>query len=185
MVKIYETERLLLKILDKSSTDAVLDFYKRNKEFFQEWEPIRDEEFYTKNYQKDLLLEEYENIHKGKTLRLWLFKKDEDKNIIGSVCFSNIVRGCFQSCHLGYKMDLKEINQGYITEAIRKGIEIIFDDYGLHRIEANIMPKNVRSLRVVEKLGFTNEGLSRQYLKINGKWEDHVHMVLLNDNDEI
>jgi ribosomal-protein-alanine N-acetyltransferase len=50
----------------------------------------------------------------------------------------------------------------------------------LHRIEANIMPRNQRSLRVVEKLGFVDEGLSRDYLKINEKWEDHIHMVLLN-----
>jgi ribosomal-protein-alanine N-acetyltransferase len=68
------------------------------------------------------------------------------------------------------------------TEAIKKGIDLVFNDYGLHRIEANVMPKNVRSLRVTEKLGFYNEGIAHKYLKINGIWEDHVHMVLLNDN---
>ncbi|WP_330651588.1 GNAT family N-acetyltransferase [Tepidibacter aestuarii] len=68
-----------------------------------------------------------------------------------------------------------------MSEAIKKGIDIIFNQYKLHRIEANIMPKNKASLRVVEKLGFYNEGLALKYLKINGKWEDHIHMVLLND----
>lgn len=58
---------------------------------------------------------------------------------------------------------------------------IIFDDMKLHRIEANIMPKNKQSLKVVEKLGFYDEGLAYKYLKINGKWEDHIHMVLLNN----
>lgn len=58
----------------------------------------------------------------------------------------------------------------------------MFNDFGIHRIEANIMPKNKRSLRVVEKLGFYNEGIANKYLNINGKWEDHIHMVLLNDN---
>jgi ribosomal-protein-alanine N-acetyltransferase len=86
------------------------------------------------------------------------------------------------SCYLGYNLDGQEINQGYMTEALRKGIEIIFDEYKLHRIEASILPRNVRSAAVLEKLGFVNEGLSRDYLKINGKWEDHFHMVLLNDN---
>jgi len=57
----------------------------------------------------------------------------------------------------------------------------MFNEFGLHRIEANIMPKNKRSLRVAPKLGFVNEGTASQYLKINGKWEDHIHMVLLND----
>ncbi len=58
----------------------------------------------------------------------------------------------------------------------------MFDEEGLHRIEANIMPKNSASMKVVKKLGFYDEGLAYQYLKINGTWEDHIHMVLLNPN---
>jgi ribosomal-protein-alanine N-acetyltransferase len=69
-----------------------------------------------------------------------------------------------------------------MAEALRRGIQIIFEDYGLHRIEASIMPRNQRSIKVTEKLGFVNEGLSRRYLKINGVWEDHIHMVLLNED---
>jgi ribosomal-protein-alanine N-acetyltransferase len=60
----------------------------------------------------------------------------------------------------------------------------MFGEYGLHRIEANIMPRNAASLRVVEKAGFHREGLAKKYLKINGVWEDHIHMVLLNDRME-
>jgi [ribosomal protein S5]-alanine N-acetyltransferase len=127
MKKVYETEKLILKVLDKSYAELVVDYYLRNKSFLEEW-------------------------------------------------------GAFLSCHLGYKLDKDEINKGYITEAIQKGIEVMFNEFGLHRIEANIMPKNKRSLRVVEKLGFYNEGLAYKYLKINDKWEDHIHMVLLNDN---
>ncbi|MDF2805036.1 MAG: alanine acetyltransferase [Anaerocolumna sp.] len=97
------------------------------------------------------------------------------------ISFSNIVRGAFLSCHLGYSLDEQYINQGYVTEAIRTGIEVIFKEYKLHRIEANIMPRNLRSKKVCEKLGFKEEGLAKDYLKINGKWEDHIHMVLLND----
>ncbi len=57
----------------------------------------------------------------------------------------------------------------------------MLNKFGLHRIEANIILKNIRSLRVVEKLGFYNEGLAYKYLNINGKWEDHIHVVLLNE----
>ena len=85
------------------------------------------------------------------------------------------------SCHLGYKLDNDEINKGYMTEAVEKSIDIIFNEFKLHRIEANIMPRNISSLKVAEKLGFYNEGLAYKYLKINGKWEDHIHMVLLNE----
>jgi len=92
----------------------------------------------------------------------------------------NIVRGVFLSCHLGYGLDKDEINKGYMTEALNAVIRFAFDKVKLHRIEANVMPRNKPSIRIVEKLGFKNEGLARKYLKINGKWEDHIHFVVLN-----
>lgn len=184
MNRIYETERLLLKVLDGKAAKLVLDYVKRNKEFLDEWEPAKSEGFYEMDYHVKQLNKDLEEIERGNSLRLWIFRKEDSKTerIIGSVGFSNIVRGGFLSCFLGYKLDKDEINKGYITEAIKKGIDIMFNEYGLHRIEANIMPRNNRSLRVVEKLGFKYEGTSPRYLRINNKWEDHVHMVLLNDN---
>jgi ribosomal-protein-alanine N-acetyltransferase len=115
--------------------------------------------------------------------RFWLFKRADTAYTaaIGNLAFNNIVRGAFQSCHLGYQLDEREINQGFITEALQRAIAYAFEDLRLHRIEANVMPRNQRSRRVVEKLGFGEEGLARQYLKINGVWEDHIHYVLLND----
>lgn len=182
MQKIYETERLILKILDKSYAELVIDYYERNKSFLEKWETVKTNEFYEKQYQEEQLDKELSNIENKRSFRLWIFKKENSNTIIGSVVFNNIVWGAFLSCHLGYKLDKEEINKGYITEAIQKGTEVVFNEFGLHRIEANIMPENKRSLRVVEKLGFYNEGLAYKYLKINGKWEDHIHMVLLNDN---
>jgi ribosomal-protein-alanine N-acetyltransferase len=181
MDKIYTTDRLILKILDNTYAELVLDYYLRNKEFLEVWEPIKTDDFYSINRQKEQLSNELEHINNGNTFKLWIFKKENDHKIIGSIAFTNIVRGCFLSCFLGYKLDKDEINQGYITEAIQKGIEIMFQELGMHRIEVNIMPKNKPSLRAVEKLGFYNEGMAYKYLKINGTWEDHIHMVLLND----
>lgn len=182
MQGIYETKRLTLKILDKSYAKLVLDYYLRNKTFLDEWEPLRNEEFYKIEYHEKQLESDLFSIEKGNSFRIWIFKKNDDSRIIGSVGFSNIVQGAFLSCHLGYKLDKDELNKGFITEAIKKGIDIIFNEYKLHRIEANIMPKNKRSLRVVEKLGFYNEGLAYKYLRINGVWEDHIHMVIINEN---
>lgn len=56
----------------------------------------------------------------------------------------------------------------------------MFNEYTLHRIEATVMPNNSSSLKVLNKLKFQNEGLSKKYQKINGKWENHIHMALLN-----
>lgn len=180
--KQYETERLVVKVLDETFADKVLDYYIRNSDFLGEWEPIRDANFYEAEYHKKLLQSDTCNIENGNLLRLWVFKKEDEDKVIGAVAFNNIVRGSFLSCHLGYKLDKDELNKGYVSEAINKGIDIIFNEYKLHRIEANIMPKNKASMRVMEKLGFYNEGLAYKYLKIHGQWEDHIHMVLLNDN---
>lgn len=182
----YETKRLVLKVLDDSNAHVVLDHALRNRDFLKELEPLKPKDYYTIEFQKNLLLKEYEETFRGNFLKLYIFKKEDEgcEKTIGSVSFSNIVRGGFLSCFLGYKLDKDEINRGYMTEAVNKGIDIMFKEYGLHRIEANIMPRNKPSMRVVEKLGFCNEGLSRKYLNINGKWEDHIHMVILNEEME-
>ena len=181
MQRIYETERLYLRVLDRSQAALVLDYYTRNRVFLAPWEPIREPAFYTLPYQREWLKKELRDFEERNSLRLYLQKKQDPTRVIGMVCFNNIVRGAFDSCFLGYKSDSGEERQGYLTEALKKGIAIMFEEYGLHRIEANIMPRNTRSLRLVEKLGFENEGLARRYLKINGVWEDHIHMVLLRD----
>lgn len=139
MQMVYETRRLKIKVLDKSSAELVIDYYLKNKAFLEEWESIKDEDFYTKQYQEEQLEKELLNVENNSSFRMWIFKKQDDNRIIGSVGFSNIVRGAFQSCHLGYKLDQDEINKGYITEAIQKGIDIMFNEFKLHRIEANIM----------------------------------------------
>lgn len=180
MKVIYETERLILKPIFSGYEEEVLSFYIRNKEFLSEWEPIREEEFYTLEFQKQQLNKELEDMERGNSKRFWIFEKGSAE-IIGMINFSSIVRGVFLSCFLGYKIDKDKANKGYMTEGLTKAIDIIFEEEGLHRIEANIMPKNKRSIRVVEKLGFENEGLSKKYLKINGNWENHIHMVLLNE----
>ncbi|MFP4697649.1 MAG: GNAT family N-acetyltransferase [Eubacteriales bacterium] len=181
MKELYRTKRLTLKILDHNSSGLVLDFYSRNKAFLRPWEPLKSPYFYTASYHKKILSFEYREILAHKCLRLWLFKDIDFTKTIGTISFNNIIRGSFQSCVLGYKLDSKEIKKGYMSEAIKEGINIMFNNYKLHRIEANIMPTNKASLNLVEKLGFINEGLSKKYIKINGKWEDHIRMALINE----
>lgn len=176
----YDSDRLYLRIFKPKNAAEVLDYYKRNHSFLNEWEPRRTRDFYTLSYQKRQLFTEY-NMFKDKSLvRFWIIKKNDNK-LIGNVCYSNIIMGNFKSCFLGYKLDKDEINNGYMTEAIERTVQIMFDDFGLHRIEANVVPRNLRSLKVMEKLNFEREGFSKRYLKINGKWEDHIHFAVYND----
>ena len=181
-----ETERLVLKVLDSSYAPMVLDFFIRNKDFLQQWEPFKEDTFYSLEFQRDQLAAELQKMNEGRQFRVWIFEKEDKcfEKIIGSVSLNEIVRGCFHSCFLGYRIDEHKRNQGYMTEAVRAVIDYGFNTLILHRVEANIMPHNIASLRVVEKLGFINEGLARRYLKINGLWKDHIHMVLLNESME-
>jgi ribosomal-protein-alanine N-acetyltransferase len=180
MKEIYHTDRLILRILRPKDAGLVLDYVSRNKDFLKEWETDRPDDYYTLSHQKGILKRDYRRFKDGQMLRLWIFKKDDPNKVIGTIALDNIIRGPFLSCFLGYRLDRDNINRGYTTEALGELIQIAFHEMSLHRIEANIMPRNQRSLRVVEKLGFVDEGLSRDYLKINEKWEDHIHMVLLN-----
>jgi ribosomal-protein-alanine N-acetyltransferase len=180
MKELY-TERLRLSMADESKAELVLDYFKRNREFLTEWEVKRDESYFTVKEQESLLRQDLDLTAAGMLAKFWIYKLHEPQRIIGSVTLSNIVRGPFLSCTLGYRLDQTELNQGFVSEAIKRLIAYAFHELGLHRIEANIMPRNDASRRVAEKLGFHYEGLALRYLRINGKWEDHIHMVLLNE----
>ena len=177
----FETERLILKTLNKINAPALLDYFKRNKDFLEPWEVERDKDFFTVDCMALLINDDNEGLKAGHTLRLWISKREDPQKIIGSVAITSITRGAFQNAFLGYRLDENEINKGYMTEAIKEMVDIAFNRLRLHRLEANIIPRNKRSIRTVEKVGFEYEGVSKKYLKINGVWEDHVHMVLLNE----
>lgn len=176
----FETDRLDMRILNRTDAPKLLHYFKRNEAFLEPWEVKREPAFFTVEHMEGIIEDDILGLNQGHTLRLWLFKKDDPRRIIGSVALSNIVRGAFLSSYIGYRLDGQETNKGYMTEAVRAMVDIAFDRLRLHRIEANIIPRNKASLRTVEKAGFEYEGLSPKYLKINGVWEDHVHMVIRN-----
>ncbi len=180
---IYETKRLLLKPLDKSDSPLLREYLLSNKSFLEQWEPKREADYFEIDSIEKMLKFEKQAANERNALSLYIFKKDDGK-LIGNVKLSSIVYGIFLSCFAGYKLDKDELGKGYMTEALREVVRIAFEEYGLHRIEANIMPRNKASRKVVKKLGFKKEGKANKYLKINEVWEDHIHYVLLNENIE-
>ncbi len=181
---ILETQRLILKSLGPDLSEPLLQFRIRNKDFFRPWSPAYAEDYFTIEYtSKNAAFIEAETESR-RTIKFVLFKKEDQTNIIGSVSLSNIIMGPFKSCFMGYRIDEAENNKGFATEAIREVIRYGFEELGLHRIEANIIPRNAASIRIADKTGFTYEGLSKKYLKINGVWEDHMHYAILNEKLE-
>jgi ribosomal-protein-alanine N-acetyltransferase len=99
--------------------------------------------------------------------------------IVGLCTLSEIVRAGFQSAYLGFHGMAPFAMQGLMTEAVKLTAHHAFHSLGLHRLEANIQPDNVRSIALVRRLGFTKEGYSRDYLQIGGRWRDHERWALL------
>ncbi len=106
---------------------------------------------------------------------------DGDGQIAGVVNLSEIVTGVFLSAYLGFYGMAGFARRGLMTEAVRQAVEFAFGDLGLHRVEANIQPGNVRSIALINRLGFQKEGYSPRYLKIGGEWRDHERWALLAD----
>ena len=98
--------------------------------------------------------------------------------IMGAVALNEIVRGPFQSCFLGYWIGHEFARRGFMTEAVALIVRHAFACLGLHRVEANIIPKNRASLALIRHAGFRHEGLARRYLCIAGRWQDHEHWAL-------
>ncbi len=187
--RIVETDRLILKRMTEADTQAALNFYLENKSFHSRWSPVREPGFYTLEGQRRIIQREIEQEKNDEGLRLWILSCDRTKRvtagiILGNISLSQIIHGHFQSAFLGYQMDYRYINNGYATEALQAMLKIAFTQMKLHRIEANIMPENEASRAVTKNLGFTEEGLAKMYLRINGNWEDHIHYVLLREEWE-
>ncbi|MBH5316195.1 GNAT family N-acetyltransferase [Paenibacillus sp. GSMTC-2017] len=162
---------------------ALLDIKLRNRDFFQPFEPIRDESHYTlEGQQKDLTncMVSLQN-DQAYTFGIHLSENDE---LIGRIALTGVARGPFQNANLGYFIDQKHNGNGYATTAVSLCVKKAFTEFGLHRIQAGVMPKNLPSIRVLEKAAFRQEGLAKAYLKINGAWEDHFLYAITAEDKE-
>lgn len=179
MDSIYYTKHLILRILDPSFAPSVLNFYQLNRIHFEPWEPLRPPNFYTTSYHRCLLTAEHNLLRNRQAIRYFLFEKENTHKIIGSVNFYHIERSPENTCKLGYKLSTPAGHKGYATEAVSFLIPRIFTDFNLHRMEADIMATNLPSIRLIEKLNFTLEGITREGFEVCGKREDHLRYALL------
>lgn len=180
MYKEYATERLILKTLSIVDAKITVDYYNKNEKFLEKWDPAHEELFFSQNYQENMLARHQIEMINGKSLKLWIFKKENPYTTIGNVHFNNIIRGSFLSCYIHFQLDERELGYGYAREAVDRAIKVIFDEYKLHRIEANVLPNNTAALSLLSSIGFHKEGLSLKRMYMKGKWEDHIRMVILN-----
>ena len=105
-----------------------------------------------------------------------------DKRIVGAINLSQIFMGPFCSAYLGYYIGAPYAHQGYMTEALQLMLKFAFKQLKLHRLEANVQPRNLASIALVKRAGFVREGFSRRYLKIGGRWRDHQRWAMLAED---
>ena len=178
----YETDRLILKILKPECALQVLDFYNRDKELFEKYETNRLPDFYTVAHQQRLLRFEYNAAVKQTTIRFYVFLKEDISKIIGTVCLHDICKPYYSSAEIGYKFSSESHHNGYATEAIKCCLDMAFYDLDLNRITAMVCKGNDPSVRLLERMGFTMEGICREYLCLNGQMKDHFQYSILRSD---
>jgi len=108
--------------------------------------------------------------------------RTRDGGLAGTINISEIVRGAFKSAYLGYYGFEPYAGRGYMSAGLAAVVRLAFRRHRLHRLEANIQPGNLASIRLVRGLGFRQEGVSRRYLKIAGRWRDHERWAILAED---
>jgi ribosomal-protein-alanine N-acetyltransferase len=106
-------------------------------------------------------------------------------SLIGALTLSNVRRGVAQAASMGYWIGAGHKGRGLMTEAVRAVLPFAFETLRLHRLEAACLEDNVASRRVLEKSGFLREGIARRYLKIDGRWRDHLVYACLEDDPRV
>jgi ribosomal-protein-alanine N-acetyltransferase len=178
---VIETPRLCLTLLPPSAARRMVAYYTDNLEHFAPFDPPRPSDFFTEEYWARRLGKNIEEAAQGGALRLEMVPRD-DRNgpVVGVVNFTQIFRGPLLACVLGFSLDQASVGRGLMQEGAGAAIRHVFDVLGLHRIEANHLPTNERSARLLARLGFVVEGYAKEYLFIDGAWRDHVRTALTN-----
>jgi len=176
-----KTQRLILRIPDPEEGAAMAAYYRENREYLRPWEPERPDSFFTAEFWEKDLRRMNNEFFLGQSARLVIFLKEAPREAVLGVCnFTYFMRGVFHACFLGYSIAEKYQGKGIMYEALKAAILFVTDTFGLHRIMANYMPRNERSGKLLRKLGFSVEGYARDYLRIAGKWEDHILTALIS-----
>ena len=174
---LLRTERTLLTILAPPEHALMLRYQLDNLAHLAPWEPARDAAFFTPDASRTRIEEAHAAALAGLAFHFAAFAGER---IVATCNLTNIVRGVFQACHLGYSVDRAAQGKGLMQEVAQAAIAFAFGELGLHRVMANHAPENQRSARLLARLGFAREGLARSYLKIDGRWQDMVLNSLLN-----
>jgi len=165
---------------------AFAAFMVRNAAHFKRWDPPQPATVGTAAHWRRVLAAAVREFRNGSSLRWALFDANDRNSarLLGRINFTQIFRGPFQSCVLGYQLDVDAEGKGLMFEALRAALDDLFIARRMHRVQAAFVPENVRSAKLLERLGFERIGLARRYLFIDGAWRDHVLSALTHEDPD-
>jgi ribosomal-protein-alanine N-acetyltransferase len=152
-----------------------------SRAFLAPWEPTWPADDLTRASFRRRLRRYSEDQRADLAYPFFVFRQ-ADNALVGGLTLGNIRRGVAQAGSLGYWMGAAYARQGLMTAAVRAIAGFAFGTLRLHRIEAACIPGNIPSIRLLEKCGFAREGYAREYLCINGVWQDHLLYARLRDD---
>jgi ribosomal-protein-alanine N-acetyltransferase len=185
MSRIIETERLIIKTSDVVFADQLLDYYSSNRKFFDKYEPVHIDKYYTLDFQQKALQFEMNNIEKGTAEYYYVYLKEEPDKIIGSLSYCNIRRHPYFSTIFGYNLDENYQGHGYATESCKATMEDVLEHHNIHRIEARVLTDNQKSINILERLGFKKEGYEYSSIYIRNGFRDHYRYAYIVDESKI
>ena len=153
----------------------------RSRAYLTPWEPIWPSDDLTRTGFRRRLRRYAEDIVNDRAYPFLIFR-EADGALLGGITLANVRRGIVQAGTIGYWVGEPFAGQGCMTSALQVLLPALFGELSLHRVEAACIPTNLGSVRVLEKSGFTREGLARRYLCINGVWQDHLLFGMLHED---
>jgi ribosomal-protein-alanine N-acetyltransferase len=170
------TARLVLRAPRPTDVTEIRRVLRANHEHLRPWSarPLSSEDPTSISSVSKSVVHQRHEWKAGRAFALMVAEQTRPSRFVGKVSLSGIVRGPFCSAYLGYWIAEEHQGKGFATEAVRAVLDFTFGDAGLHRVQAAVMPRNERSLCVIERLGFRREGYAERYLHIAGAWEDHI-----------
>lgn len=152
----------------------------RSREFLVPWEPTWANDALSQASFRRRCRQYAADWHEGVGYSFLLFHREDDR-LLGGISLSNVRRGIVLTCSAGYWIGAPYARKGHMTDGVRAMLRFAFGQLGLHRVEAACIPDNEASRRLLLKVGFEQEGYAREYLKIDGKWRDHLLFGILAD----
>jgi ribosomal-protein-alanine N-acetyltransferase len=176
-----EGDRVALRTPQMSDFPEWAALREQSRAFLKQWEPIWPVDDLTRGAFRRRLKRYAEDQRSDQAYSYFIFRK-ADNVLVGGITLANVRRGVAQAGSIGYWIGEPFAREGMMTDALATLIPFSFATLRLHRLEAACIPTNTASIRLLEKSGFEREGYARQYLCINGIWQDHLLYARIKDD---